>query len=134
MPTGFPGIDASQNFNWYAEENGRWHGEGTSNSIPRLTRDNLNNNYRSSDLWVQNGAYLSLKSVALGYTFSKQRIANVDLPDIRIYVSGYNLFYITKYTGYTPELGYTGGNLQRGVDVAQYPQARNFTIGGTINF
>ncbi len=128
------GIDASQNFNWYAEENGRWHGAGTSNSIPRLTRDNLNNNYRSSDLWVQNGAYLSLKSVALGYTFSKQRIANVDLPDIRIYVSGYNLFYITKYTGYTPELGYTGGNLQRGVDVAQYPQARNFTIGGTINF
>ncbi|MEO8413903.1 MAG: TonB-dependent receptor [Ginsengibacter sp.] len=128
------GLDATQNFNWYAEEKGRWHGEGTSNSIPRLSRDNLNNNYRSSDLWVQNGAYLSLKSVALGYTFSKQRIANMDLPDIRLYISGYNLFYITKYTGYTPELGYTGGNLQRGVDVAQYPQARNFTIGGTINF
>ena len=62
------GLDATQNFNWYADEKNRWHGEGTSNSIPRLTRSNLNDNYRSSDLWVQNGSYLSLKSVALGYT------------------------------------------------------------------
>ena len=128
------GLDASENFNWYAEQKGRWHGEGTSNSIPRLTRNNLNNNYRSSDLWVQNGAYLSLKSISLGYTLTKKNIGNVQFPDIRIYVSSYNVFYITKYQGYTPELGYTNGNLQRGVDVAQYPQARNFTVGATINF
>lgn len=128
------GLDASSNFNWYAQEEDRWHGEGTSNSIPRLTRNNLNDNYRSSDMWVQNGAYLSLKSISLGYTLTKKNIGSVIVPDIRFYVSSYNVFYITKYQGYTPELGYTNGNLQRGVDVAQYPQARNITVGATINF
>ncbi len=128
------GLDATQVYNWYADQENRWHGAGTSNSIPRLSINNLNNNYRSSDLWVQNGAYLSLKSIALGYTFSKYHISDVQLPDIRIYVSSYNVFTITKYTGYTPELGYTYGNLQKGVDVAQYPQSRNLTIGATVNF
>ena len=75
-----------------------------------------------------------MKSISLGYTLTKKNIGNVQFPDIRIYVSSYNVFYITKYQGYTPELGYTNGNLQRGVDVAQYPQARNFTVGATINF
>ena len=128
------GLDATQVYNWYADQQNRWHGAGTSNSIPRLSINNLNNNYRSSDLWVQNGAYLSLKSIALGYTFTKYHISQVELPDIRIYVSSYNVFTITKYTGYTPELGYTYGNLQKGVDVAQYPQSRNVTIGATVNF
>lgn len=128
------GIDATQNFNWYAEQKNRWHGAGTSNNIPQLTRNNLNNNYRSSDLWIQNGSYLSLKNISFGYSILKKKISSFELPDIRIYVSAYNVFYITKYTGYTPELGYTSGNLQRGVDVAQYPQTRNFTVGASVNF
>ncbi len=129
------GLDATQVFNWYAEQMGRWHGEGTSNRIPRLSVSNLNNNYRSSDLWVQNGAYLALKSISLGYTFSKIHFSDIVLPDIRLYISSYNVFTITKYTGFTPELGYTNNtNLQRGVDVAQYPQSRNLTIGATLNF
>jgi TonB-linked SusC/RagA family outer membrane protein len=128
------GLDGTEVFNWYAEQLGRWHGAGTSNTIPRLTNTNLNDNYRSSDLWVENGAYLSLKSVSLGYTFAKKTVAGVQLPDIRLYVSSYNVFMITGYKGYTPELGYTDGNLQRGVDVAQYPSARNLTAGVSANF
>jgi len=130
------GLDATQVFNWYADQQGRWHGAGTSNTIPRLTAPgfNLNDNYRSSDLWVENGSYLALKSVALGYTFAKKSIAGVQLPDIRVYVSSYNVLMITGYKGYTPELGYNGNNLQKGVDVAQYPSARNVTFGVTANF
>jgi TonB-linked SusC/RagA family outer membrane protein len=142
------GLDATQVFNWYDEQKGRWHGAGTSNSIPRLSVNNLNNNYRSSDLWVQNGAYISLKNVAIGYTIPKLKIGEAQLPDVRIYVSSYNTFMITGYKGFTPELGYTNptpygpgvtGNqtppgLQRGVDVAQYPQSRNITVGATVNF
>jgi len=149
------GLDATQVYNWYADQKNRWHGAGTSNSIPRLSIDNLNNNYRSSDLWVKNGAYVSLKSLSLGYTVSKLMIDDWQVPDIRIYATGYNLFTITKYPGYTPELGYTGTaspyannpsnassgssfssatGLQRGVDLAQYPPTRNFMIGATINF
>ena len=135
------GLDATQVFNWYAEQEGRWHGAGTSNTIPRLTSpgNNPNDNYRSSDLWVENGSYLSLKSVALGYTFVKKSLAGLQLPDIRLYVSSYNVFMITGYKGYTPELGYTStsgypANSQKGVDVAQYPSARNITFGVSANF
>lgn len=128
------GLDATQVYNWYADEEKRWHGAGTSNSIPRLSIKNLNNNYQSSDLWVFKGNYLSLKSIALGYTVSKLHISDWQLPTARVYVSAYNVFTITKYPGYTPELGYTDGNLQRGVDLAQYPQTRSLTVGATINF
>jgi hypothetical protein len=64
--------------------------------------------------------------VSVGYTFSKPKIGNVQFPEIRLYASCYNAFYLTKYRGYTPE--------QRGVDVAQYPSARSLTIGANFNF
>jgi TonB-dependent starch-binding outer membrane protein SusC len=128
------GLDATQVFNWYADQLNRWHGEGTSNSVPRLTRSNTNQNYRSSDLWIENGDYLALKNISLGYTISKWRIAKTEMPATRIYATCYNAFYITGYSGYTPELGYTDGNKQRGVDVAQYPAVRTFSIGATLNF
>lgn len=128
------GLDATQIFNWYEEQNNRWHGEGTSTSIPRLTRQNANQNYRSSDLWIQKGDYLALKNVSLGYTFSRLKIKGNVLPVTRVYVNCYNAFYITGYKGYTPELGYTDGNKQRGVDVAQYPSVRTVTVGATLNF
>ena len=130
------GLDATGVFNWYADEMNRWHGEGTSNSVPRLSKSNVHNNYRSSDLWVENGSYLALKNISIGYTISKLKVSSVNLPDIRVYTSCFNVFYITKYTGYTPELGYTdpNNNRQRGVDLAQYPSARTFTFGASFNF
>lgn len=128
------GLDATQVFNMYEEQLNRWHGEGTSNSIPRVSRTNANQNYRSSDLWVEKGNYLALKNVSIGYTFSNLKIATAELPQIRVYATCFNAFYITKYKGYTPELGYTDGNKQRGVDVAQYPSVRTFTFGATLNF
>ena len=128
------GLDATQVFNMYEESLNRWHGAGTSNSIPRLSRTNANQNYRSSDLWIEKGDYLALKNAAIGYTFPKPKIAGAVLPEIRLYVSCFNVFYITKYGGYTPELGYTDGNKQRGVDVAQYPSARTLTVGASFNF
>ncbi len=128
------GLDATQVFNMYSESLNRWHGEGTSNVVPRLSRANVNQNYRSSDLWIEKGDYLALKNISLGYTFQKSTIAGMLFPEIRLFTSCYNAFYITKYTGYTPELGYTDGNRQRGVDVAQYPSTRKLTIGASFNF
>jgi len=98
---------------------------------------------------VKNGAYVTLKSAAIGYTIPKQQIGDVKLPEIRVYVSSYNVFTLTGYKGYTPELGYTNPGssgpsephpysstpgVQRGVDVAQYPQSRNITFGATVSF
>lgn len=128
------GLDATQVYNWYADQENRWHGAGTSNSVPRLSIANLNDNYRSSDLWVYKGNYVTLRSLSIGYTIPKITLDNWKLPSARFYVSAYNLFTITKYPGYTPELGYTDGNLQRGVDLAQYPATRTFMVGATVNF
>ncbi len=134
------GLDGTGVFNWYADQLNRWHGEGTSNSVPRLTRRNRNNNYRSSDLWVEDGSYLALKNITIGYNFTRLRLLETAISSIRLYVSCYNAFYITNYSGFTPELGLTDTNnnvltnKQRGVDVAQYPTARSFTFGASINF
>mgnify|MGYP003347163088 CR=1 FL=1 len=127
------GLDATQVFSWYAEQNNRWHGAGTSNSIPELSRANRNQNYRSSDLWIQKGDYIALKNISIGYTISNWQILKANMPATRVYLTCYNAFYLTGYKGYTPELGYTDGNKQRGVDVAQFPSVRTVSIGATLN-
>jgi len=126
------GIDPTYSFNLYGETLGRWTGPGTSNTIPRMSLDRSNDNYRTSDLFIENGSYFSLKNITLGYTFPSSLVKKATFSSLRFYVTGQNVFMITKYTGYTPELGYTDGNRQRGVDVAQYPSVRSFTFGLTL--
>jgi TonB-linked SusC/RagA family outer membrane protein len=125
------GIDPTYPFNLYAEDLGRWTGPGTSNTIPRLSLDRANDNYRTSDLFVESGNYFSLKNATLGYTLPVKWVKKATFSSVRLYASGQNVFILTKYKGYTPELGYTNGNLQRGVDVAQYPSVRTITFGLT---
>ncbi|MDJ1505803.1 TonB-dependent receptor [Xanthocytophaga agilis] len=134
------GIDPTYPFNMYVETINRWHGEGTSNSIPRMStkRDNLN--YRTSDLFVENGSFLRLKNISLGYTLPKAILDLLHISQARIYVTGQNIFTITPYSGMNPELGFADGNRSQGqfaqqnVDYAQYPQARTFTIGASVSF
>lgn len=93
---------------------------------------NLNNNYRVSDLFLENGDYLMLKSLSIGYTLPESLVMKVGLKNLRIYVTGTNLFTITGYSGITPELGYSG-SLQKGVDTATYPLNKTFSIGFTVD-
>jgi len=128
------GLDASYPFNLYAEAENRWTGEGSSNSIPRATvnRDNLN--FRTSDLFVENGSFLRLKNLTLGYTLPASATNSIGMTNLRFYITGQNVFTITDYSGLDPELGYVDGNLQRNVDYAQYPQARAWVFGLTAGF
>ncbi|MGC3945157.1 MAG: SusC/RagA family TonB-linked outer membrane protein, partial [Chryseolinea sp.] len=128
------GLDPTYSFNMYAETINRWHGEGTSNSIPRMTtaRDNLN--HRTSDMFVEKGDFFRLKNITLGYNLPQSVAQNLKLTRARIYVTGQNVFVITKYSGMDPELGYADNNRQVNVDYAQYPQARTFTVGATLTF
>ena len=128
------GIDPTYPFNMYAETTGRWTGEGTSNSIPRMTtrRDNLN--HRTSTLFIENGGFFRMKNITLGYTIPSELTSRIGVSRARFYVSGQNVFTITDYSGIDPELGYVDGNLQLNVDYAQYPQARTWTFGTTIAF
>lgn len=128
------GLDPTYPFNMYAETIDRWNGEGTSNSIPRMTTLRNNLNHRASDLFIENGSYFRLKSFTLGYALPNSVTDVVGLRGVRFYVTGINVFTITPYSGIDPELGYTDGNLQRNVDYAQYPQPRTWTFGTVIDF
>ncbi|WP_228450533.1 SusC/RagA family TonB-linked outer membrane protein [Chryseolinea soli] len=134
------GLNAAYSFNMYQEATGRWHGDGTSNNIPRMTATDPNLNFRTSNLFVESGAFFRLKNITLGYTLPRTLTETLRLSSARFYVSGQNVFTITKYKGLNPELGYAEGSRSSGqytqvnVDYAQYPLSRTFTIGATLTF
>lgn len=132
------GMDANYPYNMYADALNRWHGAGTSNSVPRMTLSNDNQNNRTSDRFVESGDYFSLRNASLGYTIPSKVWGHSGISELHVYVAAQNLFMLTGYSGLTPVFGYNNGtpdgNRQRGVDVAAYPQARTFTFGATLNF
>ena len=111
----------------------RWHGEGTSNTIPRMTTENANGNWRSSDLYIKDGSYLRLKTAQLGYTLPQMWTKRISIQRLRVYVSADNLFTFTKYDGFDPEIA-SGGYTTIGVDRGIYPQSRSISIGANISF
>jgi TonB-dependent starch-binding outer membrane protein SusC len=109
----------------------RWTGEGTSTTFPRLTDSDPNGNFsKMSDFYLENGDYLRFKVVQLGYTLPNRLFRNIGVSRLRVYVTGENLFTLTKYSGYDPEVG--GGVF--GIDKGQYPQARTFIGGVQLSF
>ncbi len=113
----------------------RWTGEGTSNSMPRLTWNDPNNNARISDRYVEDGSYLRLKNVQIGYNLPNSLLNKFGARKVRVYVSGRNLFTITDYNGFDPELGKVdNNNLNYGIDMGNYPVPRTFNVGLNIGF
>lgn len=111
----------------------RWRGEGTSNSIPRVTSEDPNGNARSSDLYVKDGSYIRLKTIQLGYTIPSSIISKKIIDRFRLYVAAENLFTLTDYEGFEPEVA-SGGYTTIGVDKGVYPQSRTITFGANITF
>jgi TonB-linked SusC/RagA family outer membrane protein len=111
----------------------RWTGEGTSTSIPKVTSEDTNNNWRSSDLYIKNGTYLRLKNIQLGYTIPSSIISKNIIQKFRIYVAAENLLTFTEYEGFEPEIA-SGDYTTIGVDKGIYPQSRTITFGANITF
>lgn len=111
----------------------RWTGEGTSNTIPRYTWIDANNNYRVSDLYIEDGSYLRLKNIQIGYTLPESFLQRIRSNNWRIYVSAENLLTLTGYTGADPEIG-AMSSFDIGIDRGIYPQARIFRLGTSISF
>jgi outer membrane receptor protein involved in Fe transport len=111
----------------------RWTGEGTSDTDPRYTWIDVNNNYRVSDLYIESGSYVRLKNIQLGYSLSKNIVDKIKVQAWRFYISAENLVTITKYTGADPEIGAMGA-IDIGIDRGVYPQARTFRFGTSITF
>ncbi|MDV7140735.1 TonB-dependent receptor [Maribacter sp. TH_r10] len=115
----------------------RWTGEGTTNDAnnPRYTFEDTNSNIRPSDRYVEDGSFIKIKSLILGYTLPES--SNNFFSKIRIYAQAKNLLTLTDYTGYDPEISDNSGNsgiLETGVDRGAYPQARTILLGLDLKF
>ncbi len=108
----------------------------TGTIMPRLsTESGVNKNNRVSDAYVEDGSYIRLQNVSLSYTFPRKWIKNLFLTNAKIYCNIQNLFTITKYDGYDPEVGSLRGNaLLNGVDYSRYPSPRIYTVGINLQF
>lgn len=119
------------NANYSSKALGRWTGEGSSNSYPRLSDDDPNNNFTNpSDFYLEDGSYFRFKTVQLGYTLPLDFTQRIKLQKARIYVMAENLLTFTRYSGYDPEIGGGVMSIDRGV----YPQARSFMFGLNVAF
>ena len=106
----------------------RWTGEGTSNTVPTLGKSE---NWVCSDMYIQDGSYLRLKNITLGYTLPRHFTQKINISRLRVYVRAENLFTWTKYWGFDPEIG--SGSTSLGVDYGVYPQARTWTVGFNVS-
>lgn len=119
-----------------------WHGEGTSNTMPRVSWLGSTNNKTPSSRFLEDGSYLRLKNLQLGYNISRRVTEKIHIKGLRIYVTGQNLLTFTKYSGLDPEM-HTSDNLNNeqyrgdvaaGIDWGTYPSARSYIIGVNLNF
>ena len=108
----------------------RWTGEGTSNKVPILKQGD-SKNWVCSDLYIQDGSYLRIKNLQLGYTLPRSITQKAHISRLRIFGMAENLVTWTKYWGFDPEIGTDGTSL--GVDYGVYPQARTFTVGVNLS-
>lgn len=110
----------------------RWTGEGTSNSVPRVTTAATNNNVLS-DYFVEDASFLRIQNIQLGYSFSDNLINKVGLTKLRLYTSVNNVYTFTKYRGFDPAAT-NGSPIGGGIDYGFYPTPRTFILGINANF
>ncbi|MBS1576456.1 MAG: TonB-dependent receptor [Bacteroidetes bacterium] len=121
--------------------NNRWvPGKTGDNRYPRVTNKDDNVNNRPSDVFVENGSYVRLRNVQIGYTLTSNLLNRLSISNFRLFVSAQNLFTITKYTGLDPEVGLpqqVDGSRSvgsSGIDVGTYPLSKVYTLGLNVTF
>ncbi len=128
----FVGVE-NVSYNYYVN---RWTPSNPSNTYARANYndDAIGSNVPSS-AWIQNGSFMKLKNLTIGYTLSPDLARKISVSKIRVYFSTQNLFTITSYTGLDPEIGVQGGNpTQNGVDNGTYPSSKYYTLGLNVTF
>lgn len=122
--------------NWYNDvTNVTVANPGTS--IPRITTGDPNDNDRISDRYIEDGSYIRLKNITLGYTFPKKMIKKLGLENVRVYTNIQNLLTITGYDGYDPEIGASTADSKGytyGVDNGRYPSPTVYSFGLNVSF
>jgi TonB-dependent starch-binding outer membrane protein SusC len=112
-----------------------WDGEGSSNTVARATGNDPNQNKRISSIYVEDGSYLRLREVRLGYNLPLQVIQKLYMSSAVVYISAQNLLTLTGYSGFDPEVGnLSGNNLNSSIDNDVYPQVKSISAGIQISF
>jgi len=108
----------------------RWTGENTQRSAryPRMYAKDINNERYDTDRFIENGSYLRVKTLQVGYSINKSILEKLSIGNVRIYLNSQNLLTFTKYSGMDPEIGLEG------VDRGTYPQARTYSLGLDVTF
>jgi TonB-linked SusC/RagA family outer membrane protein len=125
--------------NYTTDVYNRWHGEGTSNKWPRLMEGNTANYINVSDIYIEDGDYLKLSNITLGYD-CKTLFRNLPFEQLRFFVTAQNLYTFTSYSGFDPEVGYSPEdngdpiNWVSGIDIGYYPNPRTWLVGINIKF
>lgn len=109
----------------------RWRGEGTSTVEPRASTGGYN--FLPSTRFIQDGSFFRLRSIALGYTLPKSVVDKAKMKSARVYARGTNLFTLSKFTGYTPEIG-SGNVLDSSIDYGTYPIPSVYSLGLNVTF
>ncbi len=117
-------------YNFEGRVRDRWTGEGTSNTEPDL--DGQAGNYEPSDYFIENGSYLRLRNLTLSYSLPDKYLSTIGFQKATLYLRGNNLFSITDYSGYSPDIG--GGPLSAGIDNGVYPITRVYSFGLNVTF
>ena len=120
----------------------RWRGEGTSDDMPRVSYNGASNNKYPSSRFLEDGSYVRLKNLQVGYTIPEKVVSRLRIKSLRFYVSGQNLWTWTNYTGLDPEMHISdnvkrdayGGDVGAGIDWGTYPSAKSYVFGLNLNF
>lgn len=121
------------NYNSYANLlTNAWNGEGSTNSQPRLTNDDPNQNFRYSDFYIEDGSYLRMRNLQAGYSLNTKILEKMHLTRLRIYTSWENVFTISNFSGLDPDVG--GYATLQGVDWGHYPVPQVWNIGVNLSF
>ena len=110
----------------------RWTPTNTDTNIPKATTDRTNH---SSTRFIEDGSYVRLKNLSLGYNFPTELLSTMKISNARLYLSAQNILTFTQYTGVDPEVAYKGaGNVNLGGDYDSYPNVKSFTVGLNLTF
>ncbi len=120
--------------NYTTEIFGRWTGEGTSNKLPRLTSGSNTNWQNISDIYIEDGDYVKIQNVTLGYDF-KKTFKKLPFGQARLFVTAQNVYTFTNYSGMDPEIGYGyDKSWVSGIDLGYYPSPRTYMVGVNLKF
>ena len=122
-------------FGQYATILNRWTPTNTNTNLPRAVFGDPNTNRRTSTRFLEDGSYLRMKNISLGYSFNKALVSKLKVRSLRLYVASQNLFTITKYSGFDPEVStFSDTNLAPGTDFLTFPQGKTYTFGINLGF